>query len=180
MNVWLDDPTPRIESVFRRIGRESFADIDLCNRALEVRAVGFAPREHGWSGIVITPWFLNLMLFPSTSAWQHLGVGERRILELPAGSFEVLGGEDGELGEYAYCPMFSTMSLFESQREAVEVAEELIRQLTDPVTADVVRQRNPTGLQWNAPPAESTVEFHPARRDFLRGRAAAAGCANGE
>lgn len=170
MAIWRQDPTEKIESAFRRIERDCFADIDFCNRALEVAAVGFALREHGWSGIVITPWFLNLMILPGTEDWERLPVGQRRRIELPAGRFEVRGGEDEQLGEYLYCPMISSMSVFANQAEAVEVAKELVRLLGDQRTAESLRRMNPTGLLWNAPPAATPIEFHAGRRDFLRGR----------
>ena len=47
-----------------RIQRERMADIPLLNPALEVQAVGFSVWEAYCLGVLITPWFMNLMLLP--------------------------------------------------------------------------------------------------------------------
>ncbi len=176
MPAYAQAPSAILETVFARIGRERFAGVPLLNPALHVEAIGFARTEAGWTGIMLTPWFMNLMILPASgTAWQPLGLGCRRRIELPAGTFEVLGGDEAEIGPYLYCPMFSTMSVFADQATARATAEELRRHLFSAATAPLIRRRNPTGLQWHAEP---TVEDEPdgapsqaSRRRFLGGGA---------
>ncbi len=159
-------PVAELERVFRRIGRERMAGLPLLNQALRVEALGFRRNECGWSGILITPWFMNLMLLPALGVpWPPLAVGKRRPVSLPAGTFEMQGGEEAELGPYLYCPMFSTMSAFADHEIAREIAREVMGHLFDAATAAEVAKMNPTGLAWTAPPGKRAGTV--PRREFV-------------
>ena len=54
----------RLESAFERVRRERMIDVPMLNPRLAVQAVGFRDWRGGWLGILITPWFMNLMLLP--------------------------------------------------------------------------------------------------------------------
>ena len=47
---------------FERIGRESMRGLPFYNESLSVEAIGFDRFGDGWLGVLITPWFMNLML----------------------------------------------------------------------------------------------------------------------
>ncbi|HEX7155760.1 MAG TPA: [NiFe]-hydrogenase assembly chaperone HybE, partial [Burkholderiaceae bacterium] len=169
------DPSETLERAFDRIRATRFADLPLVNPALRVKAVGFRRCPFGWAGVLLTPWFMNLLIVPARGvAWQPLGVGARRRLILPAGCFEVLGGAEDEVGEYLYCPMFSTMSVFADQEGALMTADELCTMLFSAATAETIRQSNPTGLGWFAPDpvrfgdSEIETSISDSRREFLR------------
>jgi [NiFe] hydrogenase assembly HybE family chaperone len=167
------DPSGYLECVFERIGRQRFAGVPLLNPALRVRAIGFDNGRHGWTGVMLTPWLMNLMVLPATGTpWQALAVGSRRVLEFPAGQFEMLGGDEESLGPYLYCPMFSAMSVFPDQESAEDIARELCARMQDTATAESVRRMNPSGTRWNLAPEPPPVGSATAgsRRDFLRGR----------
>jgi [NiFe] hydrogenase assembly HybE family chaperone len=171
------DPSEALERAFDRIGATRFVDLPLVNPTLRVKAVGFRRCQYGWAGVLLTPWFMNLMVVPARGiAWQPLGVGVRRRLMLPAGCFEVLGGAEDEVGEYLYCPMFSTMSVFADQDGALMTAGELCTMLFSAATAETIRQSNPSGPRWFAPDpvrlgdSEIDTSISDSRRDFLRGR----------
>jgi [NiFe] hydrogenase assembly HybE family chaperone len=167
------DPSDHLECVFERIGRERFAGVPLLNPALRVRAIGFEQGRHGWTGVMLTPWLMNLMILPAADVpWQALAVGSRRLLEFPAGRFEMLGGAEDALGPYLYCPMISAMSAFSDQESAEDIARELCARMKDPATAESVRRMNPTGTRWHLQPepAPAGAASAGSRRDFLRGR----------
>jgi [NiFe] hydrogenase assembly HybE family chaperone len=173
MMAFDSDPSGFLECVFERIGRQRFAGVPLLNPALRVRAIGFEKARHGWTGVMLTPWLMNLMIVPATGTpWQALAVGARRLMEFPAGQFEMLGGDEESLGPYLYCPMFSAMSVFPDQEAAEDIARELCAQMQDAATAESVRRINPSGTRWNLVPQPAAADTAPAgsRRDFLRGR----------
>ena len=66
--------------------------LPFVNPALAVEAVGFAPWEGRWLGVMVTPWFINLVLAPLDPAqWRSLGQGEKRRYRFPAGDYEFIG-----------------------------------------------------------------------------------------
>ncbi len=69
--------------------------LDFVNPALEVEAVGFAPWEGHWLGVMVTPWFMNLTLLPrDVAAWRPLAPGAKRRYAFPAGEYEFVGASD--------------------------------------------------------------------------------------
>lgn len=160
------DPSPVLEKVFSRILAEDVADMPLLNPALRVEAVGFACSDIGWLGVLVTPWFMNLMLLPAAGVpWQPLATGAKRRLCFPAGEFVFFGGWEDELGDYLYCSMFSPMSQFADHESAQATAGEIRRVLLSPAvntaSADAPGVANPS-------PAPQS----PSKRAFLRGRIA--------
>lgn len=166
------DPAALIEEVFRTILAERVADIPLINPAIEVEAVGFERTSAGWLGVLVTPWFMNVLLLPAAGdPWRSLAVGEKRRIALPAGVFEFFGGAEEQIGEYLYCSMFSPMDRFADHAGARATALELCRMLFDGETAKRVKQMNPSGLAWFEPPAEPDPSCAARnRRRFLGGR----------
>jgi [NiFe] hydrogenase assembly HybE family chaperone len=119
--------------------------------------------------VLVTPWFMSLMLFPRERAACH-PVGERETRQhvFPAGVFEFIGNRDAVLGDYQACSLFSPMFEFADHDTAVEHRPCF--------AARPVRRRQPVGSdvpEGAAAPPEPT----PARprraglskRDFLRG-----------
>lgn len=162
---YVDDPSATLEAAFRTIQAERMAGMPLLHPELRVEAVGFGRTDAGWLGVLITPWFMNLMLLPASGVvWHSLPLGAKRLVRLPAGSFEFFGGAEDELGEYLYCSMFSPMSQFPDHSAAQATAREISRRLFDPATGEEVAQLNPSGLRWfeKAPAAEPAVAASPA------------------
>ena len=54
----------RLTERFRWIGENRMSDLPIYHHGLDVEAVGFSAMEDGWFGVLITPWFMNAMLFP--------------------------------------------------------------------------------------------------------------------
>jgi [NiFe] hydrogenase assembly HybE family chaperone len=175
MSGFAADPGPRLEEIFRHILDTRMREVPLLNPALGVEAVGFQRTSHGWLGVMITPWFMNLMLVPAEgAAWSMLPLGEKRRVKLPAGTFEFFGGREDSLGEYLYCSMFSPMSQFADHGAARATALELTRMVFDPAVGEQVRELNPSGLKWfevqpAKPAAPAAGEISESKRAFLRG-----------
>ena len=102
----LPDPSPRLTAAFGEVAQR-MAGLGCLNPALEVEAVAFEPWQGHWLGVMVTPWFMNLMLLPrERSQWQPLPLRGKRRLHFPAGIFEFIGADDPVVGEHQTCSLF--------------------------------------------------------------------------
>ncbi len=116
------------------IERERMADVPILNASLEVEAVGFREWEGQCLGVLITPWFMNLMLLPldadEPTDVQHSG--DTSTVSFPAAEFEFIYGEESGIGGYRMCSLFSPVFEFEDHAAAVATAESVLEQLMAP------------------------------------------------
>jgi [NiFe] hydrogenase assembly HybE family chaperone len=128
----LPQPAPALEQRFNTILREHMQDVPLVNPALQVQAVGFVPWREFWLGVLVTPWFMNLMLLPrEPAAWQPVPERESRHLVFPAGVFEFISARDAALGNYLACSLFSPMFDFADPVAAHDTAVAALAALFD-------------------------------------------------
>jgi [NiFe] hydrogenase assembly HybE family chaperone len=126
------NPAAAIAQRFREIERTQMRGVPLLNPALRVQAVGFRPWSHHWLGVLVTPWFMNLLLCARERAhWQRLGERETRHYVFPAGVFEFIGHHDAVLGDYQACSLFSPMAEFTSAKAAHDTAAAALDALFD-------------------------------------------------
>lgn len=146
--------TASLEEAFRRIERDRMQGMALLNPALRVEAVGFQAHGDGWLGVLITPWFINLVMLPrDASQWTELAPTCATTESFPLGEFEFLVGRDETFGTYKSCTLFSPALEFTDQEAARNAALAALEALhAQPVPAE--------------PPAAGTV----SRRAFLRGQ----------
>lgn len=121
-----------VERCFRRIETQRMAGIPILNKAISVEVVGL--RRHGdeWLCILVTPWFMNVMLMPAAIGGEPSvetvakgAVGSKSMVNFPAGQFEMIRGFESDLGCYSMCSLFSPMHEFadhDSARAAAEAA----------------------------------------------------------
>ncbi len=169
-----ESPAPLLERVFEGVYGDRMQDVPLCNHALYVEAIGFRCTDDGWLGVLVTPWFMNLMLLPARGArWTHMALGAKRWHTFPSGSYELFGSEEEGIGEYHYFSLFSPMGGFVAPDEARSVAEAALDLLVDPNTGRKVEALSSTHEQEVAPEPEPKAETAPpnvSKRNFLRGR----------
>lgn len=136
----------RFEDAFRRIHRQRMADIPILNRALAVEAVGFERENDTRVGVLVTPWFMNLVCVPDT---ESAPPGETRARTFACGTLEFLGAREEGLGGFEACSLFSPMFEFPTQAEAVEVARAVLTVIRQPVREPLapVRPETPGGLR---------------------------------
>lgn len=125
----MSDPAS-LAAAFEHIARTRMADMALCNPALRVAVCGFRPcgdPAAGSSvGVLLTPWCVNLVLLGPA---EPLGADQRRTVEFPSGAYEFMGGFDERCGAFQFCPLISPPDEFTSQAQALEVCEEIMKQL---------------------------------------------------
>jgi [NiFe] hydrogenase assembly HybE family chaperone len=118
-----ENPAARLEVAFRAVYAERMQGLPFVNPVLSVEAVDVLRWNGHWLGVLITPWFMNLMLLPDDhAAWPALRPGEKCEQSFPAGVFEFIAGREDRLGEYLACSLFSPTFEFADQETARETA----------------------------------------------------------
>lgn len=137
-----------LESVFRQIAITRMAGLPLLNPRLQVQALGFEAHDGVACGVLIAPWFMNLLRLPLNDSVAMLPPLQKAERELGPRCFEFIGAHEPGIGAFESSSLFSPMFEFEDQAAAVATAREVLSLL-------------------RPPPAV------PSRRGFLFGRAAA-------
>jgi [NiFe] hydrogenase assembly HybE family chaperone len=168
-------PAAALERRFNEILLHNMRGVPMVNPALRVEAVGFRPWNEHWLGVLVTPWFMNLLLLPRVDdSWQAVPERESRHFVFPAGVFEFIGSQDEQLGNYLACSLFSPMFDFTDTAAAHDTAAASLAALFDAgnrLASEVppaVPKATPTAEQSpgaSAAPAATTV----SKRGFLFG-----------
>lgn len=165
VQVHAENPSALLERVFRRIEAERMVGVPILNHNLEVEAVGFREWQGHWLGVLITPWFMNLMLLPGRqSDWTALPAGKSRVWGLPAGEYEFIAGFELGLGEYHACSLFSPMFEFADHEAARLTARAALAAI---LKADDRQVKRDGGLVLAA---ADNPDAPMSKRDFLMGR----------
>jgi [NiFe] hydrogenase assembly HybE family chaperone len=139
---------------YREIGERAMRDLPIYNDALGVAAVGFRRFNGTIVGIMVTPWFMNVVM-PASAARETSGATLQ--IRFPAGNIEFTLSEVGQMGRIASCSLFSPMFQFADMAAARATAEAAIAELMLPADSEeAVRRREP---------ATTPID----RRNFLRG-----------
>jgi len=147
-----------LEAAFRSISERRMRGLPFLNHALAVEAVGFRPWEGRSLGVLITPWFMSLVLLPhDPAAWRSAVVGDAITYAFPAGEFEFIEACEDDIGEFQSCSLFSPLLEFADQASARMTAEAALQALFDE--------------DQQAPSArlEAALAAPMSKRDFLRG-----------
>lgn len=113
-----------LEAVFADVQRTRMAGLDFLNGRLRVEAVGFRDWNGARVGALVTPWSIVIMILPGTvaDAVPRLATGRSQAWAFPSGEYEFYGHEEGSLGHYQQCSLFSPVLEFDSQDAAREAA----------------------------------------------------------
>ena len=173
------DPSSSLVHSFRLVAKR-MRGLTIVNPALDVEAIAFAPWEGHWLGVLVTPWFMNLILAPrDDAAWTRVKPGKKRTYQFPAGAYDFIGARDDLAGEYQMCSLFSPLLHFDDQETARLVAGLAREALFDAVNAE--HAEPPVG-NLSPVPASGSAEARPlaklesqlnapqSKRDFLRAR----------
>jgi [NiFe] hydrogenase assembly HybE family chaperone len=117
---------------FRRVHAERMQGLPILNPALEVAAIDFRDFDEHAVGVLVTPWFINLVLLPGTGEWQSIAQGGVATVSLPGGKIDFNVTHDDCLGTYLTAALFSSVADFPDQEMAKSIAEEIVRRLFEP------------------------------------------------
>jgi [NiFe] hydrogenase assembly HybE family chaperone len=149
---------------FDYIGRERIQGLPIYNEKLTVEAVDFQSCEGGQIGALITPWFVNVMLFPDDGTpWQFKELGEKVKYHLPSGEHEFTIGEEDAIGRYLFRSVVSPTNCYKSQPPAQSAARKALCLLMTPAQVEEVTVETQQV-------AVSAKDHQPdqGRREFLR------------
>jgi [NiFe] hydrogenase assembly HybE family chaperone len=153
---------------FEHIAGTRMAGVPILHPGLGVETVGFAPEGDGpdaaWVGVLITPWFMNLVRLPGNAG--AVSTGQAVPRRVGQDEVDFIGAHDEVLGAYESCSLFSPMGGFSDAVHARETAASVLALLRGPGALPAA-----AGVPSAAPLAAEPV---PARRAFLFGRAGAA------
>ncbi len=181
-----EDIAARLERVFTIIEKEQMAGIPVLNLKLEVEAIGFHDFEGRCLGVIITPWLMNLMLFPSIDdEWSGLGVGDRHSHEFPVGRRDFIVNHFDEIGICHTRALYSPMSGFSGQEQARIAARRAMNELMTRkehdgeldekhlerlLRGEDMHRIGQSKSKNDARPVKAAPAPQIARSDFIRGR----------
>lgn len=148
-----------LEALFADIAQTRMASVPVMNRVLRVEALGFeaVAGEEGVPaalGVLLTPWFMNLVWLPLKREDAPARVGLRRARAVGNHSFEFIASHEERIGSFEACSLMSPVFEFADHLQACATALAVLAELHT--------------VKLAAP-----VEKPPARRAFLFGRTAA-------
>jgi [NiFe] hydrogenase assembly HybE family chaperone len=116
----------RLMAAYRKVDL-NMRSVPIYNDALTVEAVGFVPHGAGLIGMVVTPWFMNLVHLPLPGT--ELPENKTREVTLPGGKGELKGARLEGAPAFEFSHVISPMGAFGSQEYARAVAQEALRSL---------------------------------------------------
>ena len=172
--------TEALAADFREIWHSGMRDMPFVNTALHVEAVGFVAHEGRPLGVLLAPWFMNLVLLPAEGEnWSDLVPGTTEVIAFPSGAYEFIHNVRPLVGGYKACSLFSPMTDFASQLQAVEVARAVMTELFKAENRDgtdraaEIRATREADLAQAAAPALPEIPAQPTRRALISGGLAA-------
>jgi [NiFe] hydrogenase assembly HybE family chaperone len=154
----------RLEAHFVEVRARAMKDVPICNENLAVASAGFRPWREWAVGIVVTPWFMNIVAAPFSDAPPvAIEPGATQSLALPAGDVAFLAADLDGFDRLLMCSLFSPMQDFVDHEAALATAQAALDLLL-------------------APPANDPAPENPApnldRRAFFRRAFVPAGAAS--
>lgn len=171
--AFLDSVTQRLVADFREIWHAKMRDVPMVNKLLSVEAVGFQLVDGRPLGVLISPWFMNLVQLPAEGEdWSGLVAGQKELIGFGSGDYEFVHNTREQIGGYKACSLFSPMGEFKSQMQAKDVAQAVMVALFDEAhraetdrAADIRAARE---AQLAPPEAQpKTMTDAPSRRAVL-------------
>ena len=133
----------RIARIYGEIQATAMRGAPICNDALVVEAIGFQNFAGYVLGVVVTPWFMNLIIAESPGQRARPTQGLR--LRFPAGDVDFNASELNGFGWLASCSLFSPMAEFLDQESARAAARAALGALFDPRLRDAPAKPRATG-----------------------------------
>lgn len=127
---------------FRQIRRERMQGLPFLNNALDVEAVGFRPHGEHCLGVLVTPWFMNLVLLPGDEQWDGHPLGNVVSLSLPGGPCEFTVNRDDVLGTFLTAVLYREVGGIPDQPTARALACDIIGRLCEPAEGSAQPQRS--------------------------------------
>jgi [NiFe] hydrogenase assembly HybE family chaperone len=137
------DSVNNLANAYRRAALK-VKGLPIYNPTLAVEAVGFREHEGRQVGVIVTPWFMNLTILPSSADLATWVDGGTARIAFPSGQYDFVVGDLHGIGLIGTCSLFSTMTEF-TDHEAAQVAAKSVAdalfQTEQPPAPPVVSRR---------------------------------------
>lgn len=115
---------------FRTIYRERMRGLPIVNERLDVEATEFEELGAHRLGVLIAPWFMNMILLPGTDQWSDCAQGDKVRILLPSDEYEFVVCRDDTFDNvYLSAVLFRSTADFPDMRTARDVADEIMKRL---------------------------------------------------
>ena len=124
-----------LEALFTRIATTRMADIPILHPGLRVQALGFEAEGDGATaavGVLVTPWFMNLVWLPLAPQADALSPGAMRERRVGRERFPFIGAHEEGFGAFEACSLFSPMGEFADHDAAIATAQAVLDELRRP------------------------------------------------
>ncbi len=122
-----------LRQTFTHILQTRMQGIPVIHPLLQVNADNFVCWQGWYLGVLVTPWFMNLMLLPATDdaveTLATLRIGNKQTHCFPSGSYEFMVGAEEGIGRYLSCSLFSPMYQFQDQAAVLDTATAVLAEL---------------------------------------------------
>ena len=116
-------------SRYRDIHAQRMQGLPFINAALRVEAIGFREFKDFEIGVLITPWFMNLILLSGADVNTGIAQGHKINACFPSEEIEFTAAQDEELGLYFSAVLFSSVADIPDQATARDLANEVMKGL---------------------------------------------------
>jgi [NiFe] hydrogenase assembly HybE family chaperone len=172
--VPVDPALQALEAAYRTVS-ERMRGLPICNPRLDIALVGFRQHEGRWTGVAITPWFMNIVVLPAAGDAPPAH-GFARPHHFPAGTVSLLGGALEGVGDVESHSLFSPMDEFVDMPHALAVAEAAVQALFTPPAPEAeaagAQPATPAAPEAPAPPPAEPASPQMLSRRALFGRLA--------
>jgi [NiFe] hydrogenase assembly HybE family chaperone len=114
---------------FEHIYVEHMQHLPIVNPRVQVEAIGFQDYEGHELGVLVTPWFMNLVLLPGGDEWCESAQGGTETINFPSGPIDFTTSRDDVLGTYLTAVLFRSVSDMPDQETAREIALKVMENL---------------------------------------------------
>ena len=140
----------RLVRVYHERVQPCMCGLPVYNEALRVEAVGFKVFNGRLCGVLVTPWYMNLVLLPGADDdWSALESGKTVKVSFPAGEYHFTVSAAEGIDAHLSLPLFTTVQSIPDQHTACSIANEVLRRLYE-MTGKQVRA-DPVGTELNRP-----------------------------
>lgn len=147
MNEPLTTRVTQLEAAYRQIADTRMHGVAVLHARVHVQAVDFTAVDATSAlGVLVTPWFMNLIRLPLQRASDELAreVGRKTTHTLGALSVEFISAFEPDVGAFESCSLFSPLTMFQDHDAVIATAREVMRSLTHapPVAPERVSRRS--------------------------------------
>jgi [NiFe] hydrogenase assembly HybE family chaperone len=128
---------------FRRIDAERMRGLPISNPRLRVEAIGFRDWRDHRLGVLVTPWFMNLVLMPRPAGESGQPAADTGTTwRFPAGDFVFTPGDcDSGIPRFQRLSLYASMHEFPDRESVRRVAEAVLSRLFQSVDSQTVAQK---------------------------------------